>query len=152
MSYTMVYYHIPEDFDDPEQPNAFGIGKSIEEIKLSDIKRLFPIVGTYHFRFKHVSNKTTLWMDLNDDESKAISYQGKIVIKATRISWDAQNTHQTVHQHVNHQQKTNVSNTQSKPTSFNVFEFEPPKFESNPQKFEPAPQRKVEHFDLLFPS
>ena len=56
----MIYYHIPEDFDDPEQPNAFGIGKAIDEILLSDIKRLFPIQGTYHFRFKYMSNKTVL--------------------------------------------------------------------------------------------
>ena len=60
MSFTMIYYHIPEDFDDPEQPNAFGIGKAIDEILLSDIKRLFPIQGTYHFRFKYMSNKTVL--------------------------------------------------------------------------------------------
>ena len=38
MSVTMIYYTIPEDFDDFEQPNAFGIGKPIAEIKLSDIK------------------------------------------------------------------------------------------------------------------
>lgn len=135
MSYTMVYYHIPEDFDDAEQPNAFGIGKAVEDIKLSDIKRLFPIVGQYHFRFKHVSQKTTLWMDLNDDEAKAIPYQGKIVVKATRISWDsqAQPSVPVVH-------KPQPVPVQSKSTTFNLFEFEP------------SPQKKLDQFDLLFPS
>ena len=135
MSYTMVYYHIPEDFDDPEQPNAFGIGKAIDDIKLSDIKRLFPIIGQYHFRFKHVSQKSTLWMDLNDDEAKAISYQGKVVVKATRISWDG-----PVHVSAPVTHKQQPAPVQPKPASFNLFEFDP------------APAKKTEHFDLLFPS
>jgi hypothetical protein len=153
MSYTMVYYHIPEDFDDPEQPNAFGIGKTVDEIKLSDVKRLFPIVGTYHFRFKHVSNKTTLWMDLNDDDSKAISYQGKIVIKATRISWDSP-SNQPAPSNPIISQKTQVPTSQVKPSTFDVFGFDPSpqKYDSAPLKYEPTPQRKVEQFDLLFPS
>lgn len=57
-NFTMVFYHIPEDFDDPEQPNAFGIGKNTEEVKLIDIKRSFPLEGCYHFRFKVANNKT----------------------------------------------------------------------------------------------
>lgn len=139
MSFTMVYYHIPEDFDDAEQPNAFGIGKAVDEIKLSDIKRLFPIVGQYHFRFKHVSQKTTLWMDLNDDEAKAISFQGKIVIKATRISWEssAQPSQPVTHRP---QPQPVPAPVQTKSATFNLFEFEP------------SPQKKLDQFDLLFPS
>jgi DIX domain len=128
MSFCMVYYHIPEDFDDPEQPNAFGIGKNLEDVKLSDIKRLFPIEGTYMFRFKNVINKTTVWIDLNDDNSNAIPYQNKIIIKATRLSWKPS---------LSLQNRPSEPQTLPKPSQFNLFEFEP--------------QKKLEQFDLLFP-
>ena len=26
---TLIYYYIPQDLDDPENPNAYGYGKSI---------------------------------------------------------------------------------------------------------------------------
>ncbi|OMJ87954.1 hypothetical protein SteCoe_10188 [Stentor coeruleus] len=150
MSFTMVYYHIPEDFDDPEQPNAFGIGKPIEDIKLSDIKRLFPVEGTYIFRFKHISGKSTLWMDLKDDDSKAIAFQNRIVMKVSRINWDPPSSHSHAHSsqssqnsHSSHvsfsSQKPPITVSPPKPTTFNLFEFEP------------SPQKKVDSFDMLFP-
>ena len=86
MSYTMVYYYIPEDFDNVDELNAFGISKVIDEIKLSDIRQAFPISGKYHFRFKHLINKNIVWMDLNSDDCKALIFQNKIILKVTRIS------------------------------------------------------------------
>ena len=140
MSVTMIYYTIPEDFDDFEQPNAFGIGKPIAEIKLSDIKRLFPIEGTYHFRFKYVSNKNTLWMDLKDDQSIAIAYQNNIVMKVTRSSWESSS--------VSAQKVPSTSQNGVKPPVLNLFDFEP----SLPKKnSENGPQRGLAQFDLLFP-
>lgn len=138
----MVYYTIPEDFDDCEQPNAFGIGKSIETIKLSDIKRLFPIEGTYHFRFKYVSNKTTIWMDLKDDDSIVIPFQTNIVMKVTRISWDS-----TVPQPVLEVKKP--QETTAKTSPLNLFDFEPAPQKKSPEKYS---NNGVKQFDLLFPN
>ena len=137
----MVYYTIPEDFDEFEQPNAFGIGKPIAEIKLSDIKRLFPIEGTYHFRFKYVSNKNTLWMDLKDDQSIAIAYQNNIVMKVTRVSWESSCG-------IPAQKVPTASQNVIKTPVLNLFDFEP-----SPQKknSENGPQKGLAQFDLLFP-
>jgi hypothetical protein len=88
-NFSLVYYHIPEDFDDPESPNAFGIAKAMDEIRLRDVKENFPLEGTYHFRFKYVYNKVPVWMDLNNEQAKVPQFQNKIVAKATRISWDS---------------------------------------------------------------
>lgn len=67
MSFTLIYYHIPEDFDDPKHPNAFAIPKPVDDIRLADVKGAFPLEGTYHFRFKYIYNKIEVWMDLNND-------------------------------------------------------------------------------------
>lgn len=56
MGFTIVYYSIPEDFDKLEEPNAFGVNKDPEDLTLSDIKRLFPIEGTYQFSFKFLND------------------------------------------------------------------------------------------------
>ena len=34
---TLVYYHVPEDMDDPACPNVFGVAQSKNSIKLSHI-------------------------------------------------------------------------------------------------------------------
>mmetsp|Transcript_9341 Transcript_9341/g.17932 ORF Transcript_9341/g.17932 Transcript_9341/m.17932 type:complete len:160 (-) Transcript_9341:3829-4308(-) len=87
--FTLIYYSIPEDFDDLEQPNAFGISKSVADITLRDIKLSFPLEGTYHFRFKYLHNKIPVWMDLNNDEAHIPLFSGKVIAKVTRISWDS---------------------------------------------------------------
>lgn len=88
-NFSLVYYHIPEDFDDQESPNAFGIPKATDEIRLSDVKENFPLQGTYHFRFKYLYNKLPVWMDLNNDQAKVPQFQNKIISKATRICWNS---------------------------------------------------------------
>lgn len=85
----MIYYSILDDFDDPEQPNAFGISKSVADITLKDIKQAFPLEGTYHFRFKYLHNKIPVWMDLNNDDAHIPLFSGKVIAKVTRISWEA---------------------------------------------------------------
>ena len=57
MSYTMIYYFVPEDYDSTDEFNAFGIEKNIEEIKLKDIRKAFPLIGEFHVRFKNLINK-----------------------------------------------------------------------------------------------
>jgi DIX domain len=161
MSYTMIYYHIPEDNDVSDEPNAFGISKPIDQIKLGDIRKHFPLTGKYHFRFKHLINKTNVWMDLNGDDCLALLYQNKIILKVTRISWGSSSPH------------VNIISPQKQPTnttSFNFFDFNPT---NKPQDFNPetqpkpqtnktqefnlntqykSPQKKVQEFDLLFPN
>jgi hypothetical protein len=87
--FTLVFYTILEDFDDPEQPNAFGVNKAVGEITLKDIKQAFPLEGTYHFRFKYLHNKIPVWMDLNNEDAHLPLFAGKVIAKVTRISWES---------------------------------------------------------------
>jgi hypothetical protein len=41
--FTLVYYYIPEDLDDPQMPNAFAISKQAEDVTLADIETDFPL-------------------------------------------------------------------------------------------------------------
>ncbi|KRW99746.1 hypothetical protein PPERSA_07823 [Pseudocohnilembus persalinus] len=96
---TLVHYFIPEDLDDQEQLNAFTIKKSIDEITLLDISKNFPIRGEYIFRFKFtldkgnnltnlIEKKQFIWLDLTDAKQVVPQYGNKIVMKATRVSWE----------------------------------------------------------------
>lgn len=51
---TLVFYHIPEDLDDPGTPNVFSIPINKQAIKLKHIHQYFPLKGHYAFRFKVV--------------------------------------------------------------------------------------------------
>lgn len=123
----MVYYYIPEDFDSADEPNAFGISKNIEEITMRDIRNAFPLPGKYHFRFKHVINKNTVWMDLNNDSCAALQFQNKILVKVTRIGWETSPSPAIPKAKIN----------SPPPNVLNLFDF-------NPQV------KKPESFDLLF--
>ena len=41
--FTLVFYYIPEDLDELGTPNAYAIGKQINDITLQDIESLFPL-------------------------------------------------------------------------------------------------------------
>jgi hypothetical protein len=86
--FCLVYYYVPEDKDDPELPNAFGVNLSIEEVKISDIRRLFPLEGDYIFRFKSKIGSSNVWLDVKED-AKIPLFNGRIVTKATRTSWES---------------------------------------------------------------
>lgn len=49
---TLVFYHVPEDRDDPEAPNVFSIPVSKQALKYKHINQYFPLKGQYTFRFK----------------------------------------------------------------------------------------------------
>lgn len=49
---TLIFYHIPEDRDDPEAPNVFSIPIAKHDLRLKHIHQHFPLKGTYTFRFK----------------------------------------------------------------------------------------------------
>lgn len=85
---TVVYYYIPEDREDPEKLNAFLIYKDIESVKIDDIKQNFPLPGQYYFRFKFKFDNKNVWIDFNNPDALLPRYDGKIIIKVTRITWE----------------------------------------------------------------
>uniref|UniRef100_A0A7S4Q5L5 DIX domain-containing protein n=1 Tax=Alexandrium monilatum TaxID=311494 RepID=A0A7S4Q5L5_9DINO len=86
---VLIYYHIPEDKDEADVPNAFPVLKAGGEIRLQDIRAKFPLPGKYHFRFKMRLGDTAaaLWMDVTNEDSQVPLFDGKIVAKVTRLSW-----------------------------------------------------------------
>ena len=50
-AFSLVFYHVPEDGDDLQIPNAFAVPKDVKKITLKDIKTLFPLEGEFVFRF-----------------------------------------------------------------------------------------------------
>ncbi|CAD8145905.1 unnamed protein product [Paramecium octaurelia] len=90
-SFTLIYYIVPQDNDDVEIPNAFGIGKPIDQVTLKDVKSSFPLQGEYIFRFRYKTSHNTVWLDLPTDTSQIPLFNNRILIKATRISWETQN-------------------------------------------------------------
>lgn len=67
--------------------NNISINLAQEDIKLKDLKAAFPLDGEYHFRFKYKLNGQIVFMDLPSESSGLPLFDGKIFMKATRISW-----------------------------------------------------------------
>ena len=65
-----------------------SINMSQDDLRLSHIKANFPLEGEYYFRFKCKYNTFTVWLDLDNDESKLPLYNSRLFVKATRISWN----------------------------------------------------------------
>ncbi|CRG95724.1 conserved Plasmodium protein, unknown function [Plasmodium gallinaceum] len=84
---TIVFYQIINDKEDKNSQNVFYISKPINTITLNDIKNEFPLIGTYHFRFKILLNNTHVWVDINDDSSSIPSLNSCIYAKVLRLSW-----------------------------------------------------------------
>jgi len=85
--FCLVYYYVPEDKDDPEFPNAFGLNTAIEDVRIPEIRRHFPLEGEYIFRFKVKVANSNVWMDVKED-GKIPLFNGRITMKATRVSWE----------------------------------------------------------------
>ncbi len=84
---TLVYYYVPEDQDDPQYPNVFGIMMSKANIRLQHIYENFPLKGSYIFRFKVMYDNAVAWLDLPDLNAKLPTFKDRIFVKATRVSW-----------------------------------------------------------------
>lgn len=85
---TIVRYHVPEDKDIEDKPNAFVIYKKQEDVRLRDIKDNFPLPGEYHFRFKfELKPKKTVWLDFNREDAVMPLFDNKIIMKVNRMSW-----------------------------------------------------------------
>mmetsp|Transcript_12401 Transcript_12401/g.25711 ORF Transcript_12401/g.25711 Transcript_12401/m.25711 type:complete len:185 (-) Transcript_12401:58-612(-) len=86
---VLVYYHIPEDKDEADIPNAFPVLKPGGDVRLQDIRAKFPLPGKYHFRFKMRlgDSAAALWMDVTNEDMQVPMFDGKIVAKVIRLSW-----------------------------------------------------------------
>ncbi|CBZ51424.1 conserved hypothetical protein [Neospora caninum Liverpool] len=97
---TFIYYVITTDGDDLRCPNAFRIPKKPTHITLSDVRRHFPLPGTYHFRFRvkvkehpwppadlASAQQPFVWLDVLDDDQPLPLCDHRIYVKATRLSW-----------------------------------------------------------------
>ncbi len=87
MSYTLVYYFIPEDGEDQKLLNTFGIPKSLNRIKIEDIKLNFPLKGEYIYRVKIKHKKEYIFIDVIEENEVLPSYDNKIILKVNRINW-----------------------------------------------------------------
>ncbi|CAL1150317.1 unnamed protein product [Cladocopium goreaui] len=88
----LVFYHIPGDGDEAETPNVFPVLKPDGQVMLQDIRSKFPLPGTYHFRFKLRWGPDPLqvaWMDVTNEAAQVPLFDGKVVAKVTRISWES---------------------------------------------------------------
>ena len=83
----------------PSSPMPSGKSRLIESIPMdqesitySDIESNFPLEGKYIFRFKFKHSQKVVWLDLQSQrKSKSLpTYEGKIFVKATRISWKSE--------------------------------------------------------------
>lgn len=90
---TLVYYYVPEDKDDPECPNVFGVPYPKQELRLAHIHEAFPLKGSYLFRFKYSNEGSPVWLDLPDAHSKLPLFKDRVVVKATRVSWSESKLH-----------------------------------------------------------
>ena len=69
-----------------QHPNVFIVkNKSTQNITSGDVRKNFPLPGSYMFRFKTSFKKTYVWKDATDDASKVPCHEGKIVAKVSRL-------------------------------------------------------------------
>lgn len=87
MSSETVYYVVPADGDDFSYPNCFDAMKTRdnEELTLDDIRRSFPLPGSYHFRFKTKWRTSFVWLDVTNPSETVPRYEGKVFVKVARL-------------------------------------------------------------------
>ncbi len=68
--------------------NIFIIYKNYKDIRLQDIKGQMCIRDRYYFRFKFEFMEKSVWIDFNNPTGALPKYDGKIIMKVTRLSWD----------------------------------------------------------------
>ena len=52
-----------------------------------DIEENFPLPGKYKFRFKFEFMNKNVWIDFNNPNTVLPLFEGKIIMKVTRINW-----------------------------------------------------------------
>jgi len=85
--FTLIFYYIPADHDDPEHPNVFVINKDPESVNVKDIIDNFPLPGRFYFRFQMMQgNETACWLDTKDPTERVPLLEGRrIFAKVLRI-------------------------------------------------------------------
>lgn len=116
----IISYYIPEDGDSPEHPNFFVCDSN--SLSVGQLKKIFPVPGEYHFRFKKLIGSTSVWMDATNDAAPVpIDSNGNAFSKVSRITLRGVNTTQVSQKVVSQQQEilvpTSPQNEPSKPAS-----------------------------------
>ncbi|CAK68740.1 unnamed protein product (macronuclear) [Paramecium tetraurelia] len=143
-SFTLIYYIVPQDNDDVEIPNAFGIGKPVDQVTLKDVKSSFPLQGEYIFRFRYKTSHNTVWLDLPTDTSQIPLFNNRILIKATRISWETQNNQSqsaSVSQQLNNLAPQHIQNQTVNQQAFAQFQ-QPQPTQQQPQQQQQSSQNQ----------
>eukprot|EP01029_Cantina_marsupialis_P029036 TRINITY_DN778460_c0_g1_i1.p1 TRINITY_DN778460_c0_g1~~TRINITY_DN778460_c0_g1_i1.p1 ORF type:complete len:181 (+),score=38.73 TRINITY_DN778460_c0_g1_i1:74-616(+) len=107
----IVRYHVPEDKDDEKHPNVFLLKTNGRPVRLSDLFEAFPLPGQYHFRAKKAYRGTHIWLDVVGAHSEVPLFEGDLILKVTRISFESaskpskqpENSTHTVQNNHNHQ-------------------------------------------------
>jgi len=82
-----IRYYVPEDGDEADQPNVFEL-VSEGVVCVGDVRRAFPLPGRFHLRFRRRVAGLEVWADAADDAAPAPRLQGRILVKASRLSDD----------------------------------------------------------------
>ena len=130
---TSIYYHVPEDKDNPDEPNLFTVPVQKNSIRLQHIYQYFPLKGTYIFRFKFSHDGFVVWLDLADSEMKLPTFKDKVHVKASRVSWD-----EPKYQYPKSQQNTNKVEVKQVQKEVNLFDHP-----SSPQKVNVQPKVEI---------
>lgn len=94
MSFRIKYF-IPEDGDDFDHPNIFNLNANGGSPTLEEVRKSFPVPGTYHFRFLRTLNDMKVWIDLANDNDLVPIFDGQIIAKVSRLTAPSRNTHAT---------------------------------------------------------
>jgi len=86
MSFRIKYF-IPEDGDEFDHPNIFSLNTNGGgSPTLIEVRRSFPVPGSYHFRFLRTLNDTKVWIDLTNENDVVPIFDGQIIAKVSRLS------------------------------------------------------------------
>ena len=107
---TFVYYFVPEDNENETKMNLFIVYKDYKELRLKDIKDSFPLPGEYHFRFKFEFQEKSVWIDFNNPNAVLPRYNGKIIMKVSRLSWGNTSPNNNECQVTSEQDKKSIEN------------------------------------------
>ena len=87
LTWTFVHYFIPEDNEKQDKLNVFVLYKNYNDVRIKDIEENFPLPGKYKFRFKFEFMNKNVWIDFNNPNTVLPLFEGKIIMKVTRINW-----------------------------------------------------------------
>ncbi|AFZ81451.1 hypothetical protein BEWA_008620 [Theileria equi strain WA] len=86
-THRLLLYVISNDDDNWETPNALLIPlKSPDSsVTLGDLRKIFPIPGTYHYRIKSKHGNGFVWLDVTRDDEILRHVDNVIYMKILRV-------------------------------------------------------------------